>query len=147
MVCGVDVDELKIMRNLPTGALDPGSLGRARVSSSPPSRLANIYAKEKFLYNLYQAYISHSQACLLMPHGASLGVQAMSSSHKRSGERGVLSKMDAFYLGKFDKIPIGPEKENKSDKMNFLSVRVKFSQNREKYLKISFPCTTTCTNI
>ena len=71
----------------------------------------------------------------------------MSSSHKRSGERGVVLKMDAFYLEKFDKIPIGPEKENKSDKMNFLSVRVKFSPNREKYLKISFPCTTTCTNL
>ena len=53
-VCVVDVDELKIMRNLPTGALDPGSLGRARVSSSPPSRLANTYAKEKFLYIQYQ---------------------------------------------------------------------------------------------
>ena len=46
----LDGFELKIMGKLANGALDPGSLGRARVSLSPLSRLANIYAKENLWY-------------------------------------------------------------------------------------------------
>ena len=44
---GLIWDELKIMRNLPTGALDPGSLGQARVSLSPLPRIDQYICKGK----------------------------------------------------------------------------------------------------
>ena len=43
----LDMDELKIMRNLPTGALDPGSLEQARVSLSPLPCLGQYICKEE----------------------------------------------------------------------------------------------------